>query len=413
MLFLILGSFLFWLLAVTLRFKIDETETASVNSRGEQATNTQRSLTVYMQMLAVVGILNVLVILLTNGDYIFSITVIKVDSWAYFLIGVGLVVFKLLWSSAVLDMGLAILRSRQTTRMISANEQLQMSYSGMSAFAFDSNSSLSRLGAPLPRSSMLELNSSFKSSSETVEQAQSSEQMLMKVFAWQKEVAEVELAFRMLIALTNFVILPCLGVLAVSVDCYFNLWNPQAEVSSQYTYSECTKSSISLSGYVICTAYFPSTQATSYLPPFQYSFQCSSQIIVSYSSLFISSSIISSMVLPVVFALQNRFAPPMSSVERWLPMLPQWVLIKLSRPQSLIEKLQFEHAKIDVESSSVRNAALLVEVCRKHLGVSEFFTRWFRNVAVVLVMGKCSHTIPYHTIPYHTIPYHTIHTISS
>jgi hypothetical protein len=112
---LILGGFLFWLLAVTLRFKIDETETASVNSRGEQATNTQRSLTVYMQMLAVVGILNVVVILLANGDYIVSITVVEVDSCAYFLIGVGLVVFKLLWSSTVLDMGLASLRSRQTT----------------------------------------------------------------------------------------------------------------------------------------------------------------------------------------------------------------------------------------------------------------------------------------------------------
>ena len=196
----------------------------------------------------------------------------------------------------------------------------------------------------------------------------------------------------------------------MSVDCYFDLWNPQAEVSSQYTYYACTKSASSAStGASFCVAYSPSTQATSYLPPFQYSFQCSSQIIVNYSSLFIFLSIISSMVLPVVFALQNRFAPPMSSVERWLPMLPQWVLIKLPRPQSLIEKLQFEHAKIDVESSSVRNAALLVEVCRKHLGVSEFFTRWFRNVAVVLVMGKCSHTIPYHTIPYHTIPYHTYH----
>jgi hypothetical protein len=263
---LIWGSVLFWLLAVALRFEIDETETASVKSRGVQATSTQRSLTVYMRMLAVVGILNVLVILVVNGAYIYSITVIKVDSWVYFLIGVGLVVFKLLWSSTVLDMGLARLRSRQTTRMIAANEPLQMPYSGISAFAFDSNSSLSRLGAPLPRPSELELNSSFKSWGETSEQVQPSDQMLRSALAVQEEVTEVELIFRMTIVLTNFVIVPCLGVLAESVDCFFDLWNSQAEVKSQYSYSACSSHYVATG---LCATSSVFTFPTSYLPPFE------------------------------------------------------------------------------------------------------------------------------------------------
>ena len=94
------------------------------------------------------------------------------------------------------------------------------------------------------------------------------------------------------------------------------------------------------------------------------------------------------MVLPVVFALLTKVAPPLSSVERWLPMAPKWVHNKLSRPQSLVQKLQSRHVDIEAEGSSLRDQVLLVEVCRKHLEVSEFFTRWFRNVAVILVMGS-------------------------
>ena len=120
----------------------------------------------------------------------------------------------------------------------------------------------------------------------------------------------------------------------------------------------------------------------------RYSFLCASQIVSTYSSVFVYSSMLSAMVLPFAFALRAKVAPPVSSVELWLPWVPRWVTTKLSRPQSLLEKLQSKHVDIEAPISSLSKAALLVEACRMHLGVSEFFARWFRNVAVILVMGS-------------------------
>ena len=120
----------------------------------------------------------------------------------------------------------------------------------------------------------------------------------------------------------------------------------------------------------------------------RYSFLCASQIVSTYSSVFVYSSMLSAMVLPVASALRATAAPPESSVDRWLPWVPRWVRTKLSRPQSLLEKLQSKHVDIEAPISSLSKAALLVEACRMHLGVSEFFARWFRNVAVILVMGS-------------------------
>ena len=135
-----------------------------------------------------------------------------------------------------------------------------MFHSGAFGFALDG------LEAPLPRPSELELNSNFKSWSETSEQVQPSDQMLRSALVVQEEVTAVELIFRMTIVLSNFLIVPCLGVLAVSVDCYFNLWNSQAEVKSQYSFSAC--SSINgITGLCLVTSFY--TFPTNYLPPFE------------------------------------------------------------------------------------------------------------------------------------------------
>ena len=263
------GCFVFWLLAVVLRHEGDE-ETAITaenhhqgEDRGLQATSSQGSLTVYMRKLAALGLLNVSVVVIANGAYVFAF--VKVDSSVYLLIGVGLALFKLVLSSTVVDTGLVKLKIRQVESMMSANELADMSHSGAFGFALDGKSLASRLEAPLPRPSELELNSSFKSWSETSEQVQPTDQILRSALAVQEEVTEVELIFRMTIVLTNFVIVPCLGVLAVSVDCFFDLWNSQAEVKSQYSYSACY--SFYANGDCIATSVY--TFPTSYLPPFE------------------------------------------------------------------------------------------------------------------------------------------------
>jgi len=166
-------------------------------------------------------------------------------------------------SSTVVDTGLVKLKIRQVESMMGV---VDMSHSGASGFALDGKSLASRLEDPSARPSELELNSSFKSWSETSEQVQPSDQMLRSALAVQEEVTEVELIFRMTIVLTNFVIVPCLGVLAVSVDCFFDLWNSQAEVKSQYSYSACL-GFYANTGVCIATSVY--TFPTSYLPPFE------------------------------------------------------------------------------------------------------------------------------------------------
>ena len=207
-------------------------------------------------------------------------------------------------------------------------------------------------------------------------------------FKWSLErlaVAERELFFNMFCALANFIILPCLGIFAVNVNCYYNLWNPQVIVNSQYEYKTCNYAQqFKYKNDVECFSNSTGTSPTSYLPPFLYNFQCSSMLLTNYSPVFVFSSILSSILLPSFSLIHSRISK--TWIEQTFPMIPECVRNLLACPQSLLEILESMgiNAKSDDEG---RNAVVITELCRKHLGVGEFFVRWYRNCALILIVG--------------------------
>ena len=87
----------------------------------------------------------------------------------------------------------------------------------------------------------------------------------MLVPCFDHDVVKRELFFRMLTAMANFVVVPVLGVFAVNVNCFFDVWNNQAEVKSQYSYTFCSVIDPTTNQ---CATYAQDTLPTSYLPPY-------------------------------------------------------------------------------------------------------------------------------------------------
>ena len=84
------------------------------------------------------------------------------------------------------------------------------------------------------------------------------------------------------VALFNTLAIPCLVVLVVSPDCFYNIFVPAASVVSHYTIPQCTNAD-----GVTCQTYRPFPQTTSYDPPFKYSYQCSSSFVTYYTPAFV------------------------------------------------------------------------------------------------------------------------------
>ena len=146
-----------------------------------------------------------------------------------------------------------------------------------------------------------------------------------------------------------------------------------------------------------------------------YGYQCASMVLTSYSSVFVYSSMLSSMVLPALSSLRASAAPSEAWVEARLGGVPKWARTRLCRPMPLLEDLQARgvlkdtaaaraaaaageggcgedgsesRSSEDKDDTTAAAAVVVSEVCRKRLGVSEFFTKWYRNMAVILIFGS-------------------------
>lgn len=96
--------------------------------------------------------------------------------------------------------------------------------------------------------------------------------------------------------LVNYIAIPCLTVLVISPNCFYNLFVSADPVQSQYLYK--IKYMNKVGTYV---QYFDFYQigSTSYAPPFVYSYQCSSSIITSYTPAFTYLCIFAAFVNPL------------------------------------------------------------------------------------------------------------------
>jgi Leucine-rich repeat (LRR) protein len=104
-----------------------------------------------------------------------------------------------------------------------------------------------------------------------------------------------DLKFLIRLVLLNQIILPILAVLVVLPDCFRNAFFAASMVSSSYSYEECIYNSLVVQGK-LCR---PETQTTSYAPPFLYSYQCASKVLINYVPVYLLKFMFAEIIFPL------------------------------------------------------------------------------------------------------------------
>jgi len=85
-----------------------------------------------------------------------------------------------------------------------------------------------------------------------------------------------------IILVSNAIIIPTIAQAAVDPSCFFTLLFPPAPISVSYSYGQ-----ICWTAFMGICSYFEVDLLTKYSPPFTYRYQCSSALLVNYSSVFV------------------------------------------------------------------------------------------------------------------------------
>jgi len=108
------------------------------------------------------------------------------------------------------------------------------------------------------------------------------------------------------ILIFNIIIIPCLMVMIISPNCFYNVFQPESDVTSAYFYTLCSR--VNQNG--ACITHLNVHSSTTYSPPFIYSYQCSSDFITYYSPVFVFVCILSTFIFPLIQVLWIRWKLP-------------------------------------------------------------------------------------------------------
>jgi hypothetical protein len=97
--------------------------------------------------------------------------------------------------------------------------------------------------------------------------------------------------------LFNNIIIPGIAIMFILPDCFYNALFAASSVTSSYSYTTCYQYLAILGTGRLCNTLI---EEVSYSPPFIYSFQCSSKIIINYVSVYIFMFILVSLIVPFV-----------------------------------------------------------------------------------------------------------------
>jgi Leucine-rich repeat (LRR) protein len=93
--------------------------------------------------------------------------------------------------------------------------------------------------------------------------------------------------------LFNNIILPVLATMFILPDCFYNALFAAPDVSSHYSFDQCEQYVLPVNVGRLCTL---QTQTMSYSPPYIYSYQCSSKVIINYASVYIFMFILAGVI---------------------------------------------------------------------------------------------------------------------
>eukprot|EP00981_Chlorochromonas_danica_P015237 scaffold11074_cov114-Ochromonas_danica.AAC.1 len=92
---------------------------------------------------------------------------------------------------------------------------------------------------------------------------------------------EENVRFMSSLMLFNTIVAPCLATMVASSDCFYYVFASPDTITASYSFVKCT--SFADLG---CTGTSPATLFTDFSPPFSYTYQCSSAMLVDYAYVF-------------------------------------------------------------------------------------------------------------------------------
>jgi hypothetical protein len=160
---------------------------------------------------------------------------------------------------------------------------------GLALFRLVANNILLRLAIPSLRKWLKTVKEWFS------KQPHDNQALLSSVHNVDNEYSVSDISFLENITLFNNIIIPGIAILFILPDCFYNALFSASPVTSSYHYNTCRQYYEPLSFSHDCNLV---TDTVTYSPPFIYSYQCSSKIIINYVAVYLLMFIIVGIILP-------------------------------------------------------------------------------------------------------------------
>jgi hypothetical protein len=170
------------------------------------------------------------------------------------------------------------------------------------------------------------------------------------------------------VSIFNTIIIPSLVVMVISPNCFYHAFQPESDITSKYSFNSCE----AINQNSVCIQYETQYSATSYSPPFTYSYQCGSEFITYYAPVFVLLCMLSTFIIPII----------------------QIIWIKMNLPYIL----KFGHLLNPTLDNKVKNVIKINEIYELLVGVLIFiglmitFGAIFPPLAFVLLLALLTKT---------------------
>ncbi len=143
--------------------------------------------------------------------------------------------------------------------------------------------------------------------------------------------------YMLIISVCNQVLVPAISVMIFSDNCFYNAFVPASTITTNLNYEigEVNDRKLFSTGqYVTVNSYY------TFSPPFTYSFQCSSQLLVSFTPVFVYRFLIDGLLFPCLLVLLKKWQLWGYARKGWQSNVYQYVTMFLNsslRPIGLKE----------------------------------------------------------------------------
>jgi Leucine-rich repeat (LRR) protein len=206
-------------------------------------------------------------------DFSYVYIVITYDSVTISLAAVALAVFRLITNNMLLWNAVPLV----------LNTFIKFKWIRLSSFALNSPAKADNNG--------LSVNATGSASNASVPVIE-----ISSIFQIIHHYSPGDISFLQNIVLFNNVVIPCLAILFILPDCFYNALFAPGEVNSSYSYQSCNQYYLHNNVGHVCSDKW---QSITYFPPYIYSYQCSSKIIINYVPVYIFMFLFVGVLLPL------------------------------------------------------------------------------------------------------------------